>query len=65
MKTLEIGKNYGECFGLDPAAGKKMIYNGGDSWTGINGEKSQTMESPKTTASAIEYINRPSYKTGV
>lgn len=66
MKTLEIGKDYGFCFGLDADKGKKMIYNGGDSWTGVNGEKTMTIDSaPKNTAGALEYINRPSHGTGI
>lgn len=65
MKALEVGKDYGFCFGLDADKGKKMIYNGGDSWTGVNGEKTMTMDAPKTTAGAMEYINRPSHGTGI
>ena len=33
MKTLEIGKDYSGIFGIP--AGCKMIYNGGNSWTGV------------------------------
>lgn len=65
MKNLEIGKNYGEIFGLDEQKGKKMIYNGEISWTAIDGDKQMTMDSQKTTDNAIEYINRPSYGTGI
>ena len=48
MKALEIGKDYAGIFGTP--AGCKMIYNGGNSWTGIKpdgGEK--MMESEKQT----------------
>jgi hypothetical protein len=65
MKNLEIGKNYGGIFGLNADSGKKMIYNGGDRWTAVKGEQSQTMDSAKTTAAALEYINRPSCGTGI
>jgi len=64
MKTLEIGKNYGACFGLDADKGEKMIYLGGNKWRGENGGKSLEIESEKTTKSALEYINRPSVTMG-
>lgn len=60
MKSLIIGKNYGGVFGLDSNKGKKMIYNGGDNWIGINGDKTQSLVSPQTTQKVLEYINRPS-----
>jgi hypothetical protein len=31
-KKLEIGKNYGDIFGLDPKKGMRMIYLGGNKW---------------------------------
>jgi hypothetical protein len=61
MKNLEIGKNYGDIFGLDEQKGQKMIYNGGISWTAINGDKQFTKDSQETTDNAIKYINQPSY----
>lgn len=64
MKTLEIGKNYGGCFGLESDKGQKMIYLGGNKWRGENGEKSVEKDCDKTTAKAIEYINRPSVMMG-
>ena len=60
MKTLEIGKDYSGIFGIP--VGCKMIYNGGNSWTGVKPDGSEKMmESEKQTKSAIEYINRPSF----
>mgnify|MGYP006943672271 CR=1 FL=1 len=59
MKNLEIGKNYGEIFGL--TGNRQMIFNGGISWTAKEGEREMTMDSQKTTDNAIEYINRPSH----
>ena len=64
-KELKIGKNYGEIFGLDEKSGKKMIYNGGISWTAIDGEKQMTMDSQKTTDNALKYINSASHGTGI
>ena len=68
-KQLEIGKDYRFAFvgGGSEATkrGEKMIYKGEDAWEATN-EKGQTMTatSPKMTASAIEYINRPSVIMG-
>ena len=60
MKTLEIGKDYAGIFGIP--AGCKMIYNGGNSWTGVKPDGSEKMmESEKQTKAAIEYINRDTY----
>ncbi len=60
MKTLEIGKDYSGIFGIP--VGCKMIYNGGNSWTGVKPDGSEKMmESEKQTKSAIEYINRQSF----
>ena len=62
-KELTVGKNYGGIFGLPD--NKQMVYNGGISWTAIDGtQKPMTMDSQKTTDNALEYINRPSYKVG-
>ena len=39
-----------------------MIYNGGNSWTGIKHDGSEkTMESQKQTDAALEYLNRQNY----
>ena len=60
MKTLEIGKDYAGIFGIP--AGCKMIYNGGNSWTGVKPDGSKkVMESEKQTIAATEYINRQSF----
>lgn len=60
MKELEIGKDYSGLFNMP--SGCKMIYNGGNSWTGVKPDGSKkTMESEKQTLAAIEYINRPSH----
>ena len=60
MKTLEIGKDYSGIFGIP--ANCKMIYNGGNSWSGVKPDGSEkTMESEKQTKAAIEYINRQSF----
>ena len=67
MKTLVVGENYSTIFGLN-AEGQKMIYNGGISWTAcqiVNGEsKSMTMDSQKTTDSALDYINKQPINMG-
>lgn len=64
QKSLEIGENYGYCFGLQSS--KQLIYRGGDNWEAINKETGATkvMESAKTTAGALEYINRPTVRMG-
>jgi hypothetical protein len=64
MKQLVVGKDYGCIFGLSENSGKKIIYNGGISWTAIDGERTMTKDSQKTTDNALEYINRPSYHVG-
>jgi hypothetical protein len=64
MKTLEIGQNYGECFGLDAKQNKKMIYLGDNKWQAINGEKNLEKICEKTSAKVLEYINRPSIQMG-
>jgi hypothetical protein len=66
IKYLEIGVNYASIFGLDADKANKMIYNGGMSWTAINGltNASKTLDSQKTTECAINYINRPSISMG-
>ncbi len=63
MKTLTIGKNYGEIFGLKENC--KMIYNGGISWTAVDPIKgTKTMDSEMTTTKVTEYINRPTISMG-
>ena len=62
-KELVVGKNYGEIFGISKDKGQ-MIYNGGISWTAVQGDRQMVKESESTTKSALEYINRPSYKVG-
>lgn len=64
-KDLVIGKDYGSIFGLDADKGQKMVYNGGISWTAIQGGQQMTKDSQQTTDNALEYINRPSYGTGI
>jgi hypothetical protein len=64
-KQLEVGKNYYDIFGSDTTGKKQLIYNGGISWTAIDGNRKMTMDSQKQTNSALEYINRPSYGTGI
>jgi hypothetical protein len=56
-RTLEVGHNYAEVFGLDIKK-QAMIYNGGISWTAKEGDREMTMDSQKTTDNALEYINR-------
>lgn len=63
LKSLEVGKNYGDIFGLPEE--KKMIYAGGNTWKAVWGDKEMIKESPETTQKALEYINRPSYGTGI
>lgn len=63
-KKLEIGKDYGSIFGLKKEEGQKMIYNGGISWTAIQGEQQMTKDSQATTDNALNYINSPSIKMG-
>ena len=63
MTKLEIGKDYGIIFGLDAKVGQKMIYNGSDNWTAINGDLQQTDDSPETTTEVINYLYlMPDYK---
>ena len=67
-KSLVIGKDYYGIFAannIDAKGDKKMIYNGGISWTAKANGKEMTMDSQKTTDSALEYINRASHGTGV
>ena len=64
-KQLKIGKDYYEIFGDSENGKKKMIYNGGISWTAKDGDREMTMDSQQTTDNALEYINRASYGTGI
>ena len=63
-KGLVVGKNYGGIFGLDENKGK-MVYNGGISWTAIQGDRQMTEDCQETTTEALEYVNRPSHGTGI
>lgn len=54
---LQIGKDYGFVFGLNKDH-QHMIYNGGISWTAVEGEKSLTMDSQQTTEQVYKYINQ-------
>jgi hypothetical protein len=64
MKNLEIGKDYYSLFGKDESGKSKMVYNGGISWTAIQGERTMTMDSQKQTDSVLELINRASINIG-
>jgi len=64
-KDLLVGKDYYEIFGNDTTGNKKLIYNGGISWTAIMGNQSMTKDSQQQTDTAIAYINKSSYKVGV
>jgi hypothetical protein len=64
-KELVVGKDYYSIFGTDETGNKKMIYNGGISWTAIDGERQMTKDCQRTTDKALEYINRPEYGTGI
>lgn len=57
-QELVIGKDYGFSFGLDKEKKQHMIYNGGISWTAIEGERKMTVDCQKTTDKVNEYINR-------
>lgn len=61
---LEIGKNYGEIFGLEKSNGT-IVYNGGINWTATQGDRIMTMDSQAQTDAAIKYINQPSVQMGV
>jgi hypothetical protein len=60
---LEIGRDYYTVFG-DSGSGRKLVYNGGHSWTASNGSQTQTTDSPATTAKVVEYVSRTSYHMG-
>lgn len=65
-REMQVGMDYGFVFGLDPRAkGQHMIYNGGDSWTMQERERSQTIESQGTTAKVKAYITQPSVMMGL
>ena len=55
---LVIGKDYGFSFGLDKEKKQAMIYNGGISWTAVEGDRKMTIDCQKTTDKVLEYINR-------
>ena len=57
-KQLEIGKDYGFVFGLNPEKGQHMIYNGGNSWTAKEGDREMTKENAvETSEKVFTYIN--------
>lgn len=60
---LELGRNYYTVFG-DAGSGRQLIYNGGHSWTAVNGAMTQTTDSPATTAKVLAYVNKASYHMG-
>jgi len=64
-KQLEIGHDYASIFGLDPEdKGQHMIYNGGNKWLAQQPGSEREIESEKTTALALAYINQPSVSIG-
>lgn len=64
-RDLVIGTDYGFVFGLDAKAkDQHMIYGGGNTWTAKEGMREKIMDSPGTTAKALEYINRPAVHMG-
>jgi hypothetical protein len=64
-KELVIGKDYYEIFGSNTTGSKKLIFNGGISWTAVMGDKSMTKNSQQQTDAAVKYINQPSYGAGI
>lgn len=65
-KDLVIGKDYGPIFGLDAKKGQNMIYNGGISWTAINGDIKMTDESEETTDEVINHLYlMPDFKSDI
>ncbi len=62
-KKLEVGKNYGEIFGLSEEKGK-MIYLGDNKWRAEQGNRQMEKECEATTAKVMAYINKSSYKMG-
>jgi len=63
-KELVVGKDYYSIFGSDETGTKKLIYNGGISWTAIDGDRTMTQDNQKMTDKALDYINQPSYSMG-
>lgn len=65
MKNLEVGKNYYDIFGnQEKNPGRKMIYNGGISWTAVDGDRIMTQENQQMTDNAIAYINKSTNPAG-
>lgn len=64
-KGLEVGINYGACFGLKEDSGQKMMFLGGDKWRAVcPGKDNIEAICHKTTATVLEYINRPGRSAG-
>jgi hypothetical protein len=63
-KTLEIGANYGQIFGIQPERGS-IVYMGGISFKLTNSKGQERIEeSQKTYDNAMAYINQPSIHMG-
>jgi hypothetical protein len=62
---LIVGHDYGSIFGIPEGAGT-MTYLGGDKWHAVKSSgEAHKADSVGTTDKAIEYVNRPSYGTGL
>lgn len=64
---LEVGKNYGLIFGLDEGQGQKMVYNGGISWTAINGDLQLRDDNDQETTDLVldNLFQMPDYDDGI
>ena len=67
MKNIElqIGKDYGDVFGLKAERGQHLIYMGGQTWKASSrGKEDMVKESKGTTEKVIIYLNSSHYRVG-
>lgn len=62
---LQVGKDYGDVFGLKAERGEHLIYMGGQTWKAVApGKEDMVKESKGTTEKVIIYLNSPHYRVG-
>jgi hypothetical protein len=64
IKPLEIGKDYGKIFGLDPKKDQHMFYQGGISWKAVSPKGERIADSQKMYNDALDTINTPEISMG-
>ena len=56
-KLVEMGKDYGFCFGLEKEHGQHLVYLGDNRWECTGNSKTEIHERPDLVLSAYLYMN--------